>query len=362
MSKGQHELKWDGLSTPNWKQPGDAGAGWHLSGHCPVSHRHRSAADRLGRQQRPDALGLSGPETGNWGGDHGNADSPSPRTEKRSILAGTRPRPAKRCWRAISTAGPSGHHTRGGIGNALALAVNSGTVYVVDRMTTASLSSRQRQGPVHHLARTRYGRSAAEGIVRRLHGSRGTIDYSLAGRQGRLYLSSRLAGQIVVFDGATGAVERRLNVPEPVAISLAPGGQLYVVSGGTKVLAFDEDLGEPKTVLKGLTAATSIAVDAAGQMYVGCGDPDNQIKVFAPSGQLVKTIGRAGGRALVGPWTSDGMRFVDGVALDAAGKLWVMENDCIAQARSAFGMSKPAAGPRVVWLDDLWRYRRCDLP
>ena len=62
-------------------------------------------------------------------------------------------------------------------------------------------------------------------------------------------------------------------------------------------------------------------------MYVGCGDPDNQIKVFGPSGQLVKTIGRAGGRALVGPWTADGVRFVDGLALDAAGKLWVMEND-----------------------------------
>ena len=57
------------------------------------------------------------------------------------------------------------------------------------------------------------------------------------------------------------------------------------------------------------------------------GDPDNQIKVFSPPGKLVKAIGRPGGRALVGPWTRDGVRFVDGMALDAAGKLWVMEND-----------------------------------
>ncbi len=69
---------------------------------------------------------------------------------------------------------------------------------------------------------------------------------------------------------------------EPLAVSLSPGGRLYVVSAGTKVLAFDKELGEPKTVLEGLTAATSIAVDAAGKMYVGCGDPDNQVKVFDP--------------------------------------------------------------------------------
>jgi hypothetical protein len=186
----------------------------------------------------------------------------------------------------------------------------------------------------------------------------------MAGGRGRLYLSCKLAGQIVVINAATGAVERRLTVPEPVAVNLSPGGRLYVVSGGTKVLAFDNDLGEPKTVLEGLTAATSIAVDAAGQMYVGCGNPDNQIKVFAPSGQLVKTIGRAGGRALVGPWTSDGVRFVDGLALDAAGKLWVMENDTTpkrvsvwnvetgALVREMFGATSYGASGGAICPDD----------
>ncbi|HTU27296.1 MAG TPA: hypothetical protein VMF30_17945, partial [Pirellulales bacterium] len=104
-------------------------------------------------------------------------------------------------------------------------------------------------------------------------------------------------------------------------------GRLFVVADGKSVLAFDRDATTPKTVLSGLTAATSVAVDGKGQIYVGVGDPDNQIKVFAADGKPIKTIGRAGGRPLLGPWTPDGMRFVDSIALDAAGKLWVMEND-----------------------------------
>jgi len=83
-------------------------------------------------------------------------------------------------------------------------------------------------------------------------------------------------------------------------------------------------------------------VDAAGNFYVGT---DNQVHVFDSAGKPLRTIGRQGGRALSGPWTPDGMAFISGVAVDAAGKLWVAEK-CERRNGSAFGTPRPASSGR----------------
>ena len=334
--KGHHALKWDGLSTPNWKRPGEP---------VPVGTYQATALVHPGIGLRLKGWAANSGQTpwdypahtGNWGGDHGTPAAVT--TDGEKVYLGWSGAEAGRALVACDLEGrPVWTHTRGGIGSALALAVDSGNIYVLDRITTAIL---YRLDSVKGQYSTWQGRDTTELPLKELFENLPAPrddHYSMAGGRGQLYLSSKLAGQIVVIHAATGAVEQRLNVAEPVALTLSPGGRLYVISGGTKVLAFDKGLEAPKTVLEGLTAATSIAVDAAGQMYVGCGDPDNQIKVFAPSGKLVKTIGRAGGRALVGPWTADGMRFVESVALDAAGKLWVMENDNAPKRVSAWNV------------------------
>ncbi|HEX4142660.1 MAG TPA: hypothetical protein VHY91_03845 [Pirellulales bacterium] len=325
LSKGHHELKWDGLSTPNWKLPGEpVPAGTYQV----TAMTHQGIGLRLiGWAANSGVTPWDYPaHVGNWGGDHGNPTAVA--TDGDKVYLGWTGAEAGKALVACDLNGrPVWNHTRGGIGSASALAVDAGTVYVLDRITGAVLFRLDSSKGTYTSWK---GRDTTELPVKELfeNFTESKEDrFSMAGQHGRLYLASKLAGQIVVFNGATGAVEKRLIVPEPQAICLSPSGRLYVVSGGTKVLAFDKDLGQPKTVLDGLTAAASIAVDAAGKMYVGCGEPDNQIKVFDPKGKLVKTIGRPGGRALVGPWTPDGMRFVDGIALDAAGKLWVMEND-----------------------------------
>ena len=340
LSKGRHELKWDGLSTPNWKRPGEPVPAWHLSGHRLY---HKGIGMRLnGWAANSGQTPWDYPaHKGNWGGDHGAPIAVAADEEK--VYLGWTGAEAGKALVACDLEGrPVWNHTRGGIGGAQALAVDGGTVYVLDRITASIL---YRLDSVSGEFNTWQGRDTTELPLKDLFENFAEVredHFSMAGGGGQLYLSSKLAGQIVVFDAATGAVQWRMTVPEPSAISISPSGRLYVVSGGTKVLAFDDDLGAPKTVLEGLTAATSIAVDAAGQMYVGCGDPDNQIKVFSPSGKLVKAIGRAGGRALVGPWTSDGVRFVDGLALDAAGKLWVMENDGLPKRVSVWNVETGA--------------------
>ena len=73
--------------------------------------------------------------------------------------------------------------------------------------------------------------------------------------------------------------------------------------------------------------ARAIASDKAGRFYVAVGDPENQVKVFDRTGKLIRSIGRAGGRQLLGAWQPDGMRFVSSIAIDPKGRLWVMEAD-----------------------------------
>jgi hypothetical protein len=325
LAKGHHELKWDGLSTPIWKRPGEP---------VPAGSYQATAIYHTGIGMRLVGWAANSGQTpwdypaktGNWGGDHGTPTAVA--SDRDQVYLGWTAAEAGKALVACDLEGrPVWHHNRGGIGGASALAVDGDTVYVLDRASFPTLYRLDRTGGQYT---TWQGRDTTElslkDIFENLQNSRDDR-FSLIGGGGKLYLGAKLEDQLVVLDAATGAVLKRIAVSKPIAVTLAPGGQLYVVSEGTKVLAFGENLSSPKTVLDGLTAATAIAVDAAGQMFVGCADPDNQIKVFSPSGLLVKAIGRPGGRALVGPWTGDGVRFVDGVALDSAGKLWVMEND-----------------------------------
>jgi outer membrane protein assembly factor BamB len=111
---------------------------------------------------------------------------------------------------------------------------------------------------------------------------------------------------------------------------------VYVVSNGTTVLALDAINGQTRAVIKNLRNATGITVDKAGQIYVGLGDPENQVKAFDPDGTLVRAIGRPGGRRLIGPWQQDGMAFIAGIAVDSESTLWVTEADASPKRVSAW--------------------------
>ena len=69
MSKGKHDVKWDGLTTTNWRTPGQpVPAGtytWRAIWHKDIGLRLRGWADNAG-----SAPWDSSP-TANWGGDHG---------------------------------------------------------------------------------------------------------------------------------------------------------------------------------------------------------------------------------------------------------------------------------------------------
>jgi hypothetical protein len=58
--------------------------------------------------------------------------------------------------------------------------------------------------------------------------------------------------------------------------------------------------------------------------------------VFDSSGKALEAIGRPGGRALLGHWTPDGLRFISGMAVASDGRLWVAENDPFPRRISAW--------------------------
>ena len=69
----------------------------------------------------------------------------------------------------------------------------------------------------------------------------------------------------------------------------------------------------------------AITLDEAGNIYISDLGADLQVKKFAPDGRLLKRFGKRGGRARQGGFEPKGMREMAGIAVDAAGSLWVAE-------------------------------------
>jgi len=70
----------------------------------------------------------------------------------------------------------------------------------------------------------------------------------------------------------------------------------------------------------------AIALDDAGNLYVTDLGKDLQVKKFAPDGKRLGTFGKRGGRARQGAFDPNGMRYMAGLAVDAAGHVWVAEH------------------------------------
>lgn len=70
----------------------------------------------------------------------------------------------------------------------------------------------------------------------------------------------------------------------------------------------------------------AIALDDAGNLYISDLGKDLQVKKFTSDGKLIGRLGKTGGRARQGAFEPQGMRYMAGVAVDAAGNLWVAEH------------------------------------
>ena len=321
-TKGHHEVRWDGLTTMNWRTPGQpVPAGeyrWEAIWHKGIGLR------LVGWACNPGTAPWDSDPTSNWGGDHGQPAACV--TDGQRILLGWS---AAEAGKALLACDLDGNvlwkNSRSGMGGAELVAVDSGIVYVQDW-----------GGRLYRLeaATGRYvawaGTDTSDLMLKTLWGgdakkpeSANAIDV----KDGRLYLAFTPADAVLVLDSKSGKLIKQLHIATPTDVKAA-GEKLYVVSEGKAVLAVNPATGESAPFIGNLRNARAIAFDAEGRLYVGLREPDNQVLIFDAEGKPAgKPLGRPGGRRLLGRWTPDGMAFIASLTVDAQGKLWVAEGD-----------------------------------
>ena len=437
MTKGRHEIKWDGLSTMNWRTPGQSvplgDYTWRALWHKGIGLRLRGWACNAGNAP------WDSDATSNWGGDHGVPCTCAAEGQQvflgwngaeagkallacdlrgrvrwknsRQGMAGAEfvaadgdlvyavnwgPENSNSIYRLRADSGAYAPWDNGSSDLTLAeifpgagnrpnridgLAAGNGKIYL--SLSSARFFRDQVSGWRSVLAKLKAGDGIAGTLWNKLDGAtRGRIqqwlagnapedealkapnyytpdvrdavieamnrvlsDRSLAGGDGlspdalalavRRRLEAAFPGEIVplktgvvaVVDGRTRRLLGAWEVPQPRQLCAAGEKRVYVVSDAKAIVALDPATGQIRPVVGGLRNASAVAVDPDGLIYVALGEPENQVKVFRPDGQLVRAIGRPGGRHLLGPWQQDGMAFARGIAVDRQGQLWVAEAD-----------------------------------
>jgi hypothetical protein len=326
-TKGPHDVKWDGLTTPNAHQAGDpVPAGdytWSALFHKDIGIKLRGWACNAGSAPWDNGL------TTNWGGDEGHPTSSA--ADDTHVYFGWNGAEAGSALLACDLDGNVvWKNKHGGIAGVRAMAAADGVVYVLGGGANGVMDG----GNMYKLNADKGDYIAWSGgtdvdldvkaMAATLPGAPTKAD-DIAVRGGKIYLAFNSAGKIMVLDAPTGKLAQTLDVPAPGALQVGSDGALYALSGGTSVVRVDS-AGASKAVVSGLTAAVGLALDKDGNIYVALGDPDNQIAVYDPSGKELRRIGQAGGRPELGKWVSGGLRKMTSVTVAADGKVWATES------------------------------------
>lgn len=143
----------------------------------------------------------------------------------------------------------------------------------------------------------------------------------------RLYVSMHDDNKLLVLDAGSGGQIDEIPVPKPAGLcALADQGILAV--SGQRVVQIDPARKKIQALVSsGLVAPRCVTSDGQNRIFVSDWGSSFQVKVFAPNGNLLRAIGKEGGRPWVGPWEQNGMLVPTGIAVTDAGKLWVAEDD-----------------------------------
>jgi len=146
-----------------------------------------------------------------------------------------------------------------------------------------------------------------------------------------LYGSLFLENKVVAVNWQTGERLKEFSLPRPCGIAVNRDGQLIVVSDKRLVLLNPQTGAVTPLVTEGLSSPWGVALDNEGNIFVtDCGD-SMQVKVFkfetGKGAQLIRTIGKRGGRPWVGRYDPEGMLRPSGITVDSEGKVWVCEHD-----------------------------------
>ncbi|HUT57624.1 MAG TPA: PQQ-binding-like beta-propeller repeat protein, partial [Phycisphaerae bacterium] len=327
-AKGEHEVKWDGLTTPYWRTPGEpVKAGdytWKAIVHKGIGLRLRGWACNGGSAPWDSSL------TSNWGGDHGVPISCT--TDGEKVYLGWTGAEAGKALVACDLQGNvQWRHHYGGFGSCEAVAVDNGIVYVnhgggliyrLDAKTGIYSSWKGKDSPdltikdLFEATAKEKGAKAPERIE------------GMDARGGKLYVSVAMgAGVVAVLDGATGAIQKLIDLEKPGFIRAVNDELVYVVQDRLNVLALNPQTGAAKPVITGLDGVGGVTADEQGRLYVSVQGKVQQVQVFTADGKPAGAIGRQGGRPAIGAFVQDGVLNPAGLVVDKEGKLWVAEQN-----------------------------------
>ena len=142
--------------------------------------------------------------------------------------------------------------------------------------------------------------------------------------------------RIDVYDGAGGEKVGTITQPAfngPTDVSFAPDGTMYVIDK-TSVHVFSPAGAYQGQRITGLTQGWSVAIGPDGKIYVS-DYGTNQVKIYSAQGKLLTTMGPKGGATVTvakygidgvgGKIADDWFYHPQGVAVDAAGNLVVVD-------------------------------------
>ncbi|HUU93445.1 MAG TPA: hypothetical protein VM238_19820, partial [Phycisphaerae bacterium] len=327
-AKGEHEVKWDGLTTPYWRTPGQPVAAgdftWRAIAHKGIGLRLRGWACNGGSAPWDSSL------TSNWGGDHGVPISCT--TDGEKVYLGWTGAEAGKAVVACDLQGNvQWKHLHGGMGGAEVVAVDNGIVYVdkwanliyrLDAKTGIYSSWKGKDSPdltikdLFEATAKEKGAKAPERIE------------GMDAMGGKVYVSVPMgAGFVAVLDGATGAIQKLIDIEKPGFIRAVSDELVYVVQDRRNVVAVNPKTGAVKPVLTGLGGVGGVTADEQGRLYVSVQGNVQQVLMFTADGKPAGAIGRKGGRPALGPWVQDGVLNPTGLVVDKEGKLWVAEQN-----------------------------------
>jgi hypothetical protein len=334
FTKGPHEVKWDGLTTTSIRRPGQpVPAGqytWEGIQHSGIGLRLRGWAAN------------SGPTPWHgWGADHGNPVACASAGDRVFVgwSGGEGDKPLVACdldgnikWKNI----------RGGIAGASMLACDGTTVYALNNIKAYAALAVYRLDAATGQYTEWSDYKSTDLTTRNMWGDAKDIPETpsgLAAAEGRVFVTFTSKNAILVVDAKTGKVLKEIAVPKPSAVQAASAKRIFVVAGGgMEVVSVDVETGQCTTAVKPALEdkdwISALALDKAGNplggpkgLYLGIRGVHHHVLAYGPDGKLLRMIGRKDGRALIGPWTPDGMLNVAGMTVDSKGKLWVAEDD-----------------------------------
>ncbi len=141
---------------------------------------------------------------------------------------------------------------------------------------------------------------------------------------GTLAIALAREDSVQLLDAQTGAVKQRLAIPAPQSLTFLPDGKLVVLSQG-RLMQLTEGATFTALGTAVFPDGYGLASDANSTIYLSVQGTEHNVKVLTPQGQIVREIGKRGGRPAVGPYDANAMRNPAGIAIDSRGHLWVAE-------------------------------------